>query len=176
MSNTIDSSNKDTIEYALDIVRKPANSFGDWRVKGLGLQLTLFGLAEKHAERVSKLSRTVIQLEDVVFDPATLREIEPSKVVALYQMSVQALRDSSEYIRSTLGSMDWNNVEAQLIQMSTEIAAEAGDSNISEIANELIKRMGIQVNSQPAGIPSPTSPENDTLEISSESVNEPERS
>ena len=57
-----------TIEHALELVDRQADSLESWRVKGLGLRLVLFGLAEVQALRLSRLAGMVYKLEEELLD------------------------------------------------------------------------------------------------------------
>jgi hypothetical protein len=144
-------SNKTTIDNALELVNTAPIDFNSWRIKELGLTLTLFGLAEQQAARIQKLSTLVFNLEQEVFSTENIRELEPAKLLNLYKLGTEALRDSSQYIKDTIKSVDWTQVESQLIQAATngdkEVTNSIGSDNISSVINELLSKIKTPLNS-----------------------------
>jgi hypothetical protein len=134
-----------SIDYAIKLVDKDVNGFNDWRIKEVGLQLTLFGLAEVQAKRVSNLSALVYNLESQVFSDETIRNLEPSKLLSLYKMGVEALNESSSYVRSTLKSIDWGNVEAQLLALAATDPADKtqAGTDVQAIVSAILANLNV---------------------------------
>lgn len=155
-----------TIDDAIKLVDRKPEHFQDWRVKELGLQLVLFGLAEVQARRVSNLSSMVYNLEGKVFEDDNIRNLEPSKLLQVYKMGVEALKESSDYVRSTLKSIDWTTVEAQLIAVAASESAGAtkgnDNENITKIVSDLLSRL--TVNTMGVPVVSPKAVEDKTSE------------
>lgn len=140
-----------TIDNALKLVETIPVDFNSYRTKELGLTLTLFGLAEMQSKRIQKLSTLVFNLEQEVFSTENIRELEPAKLLNLYKLGTEALRDSSQYIKDTIKSVDWTQVESQLIQAATngdkEVTNSVGSDNISSVINELLSKIKTPLNS-----------------------------
>jgi hypothetical protein len=140
-----------TIDNALKLVDTQATDFNSYRIKELGLTLTLLGMAELQAKRIQKLSSLVFNLEQEVFSTENIRELEPAKLLNLYKLGTDALKESSQYIKDTIKSVDWNSVEAQLIQAATngdkEVTNSVGSDNISSVINELLSKIKTPLNS-----------------------------
>jgi hypothetical protein len=138
-----------TIDNALKLVEKDPKSFNDWRVKELGLTLTLFGLAELQSRRIQSLSGLVYELEKEVFAVDNIRQLEPTKLIKLYEMGTASLRESAEYVKNTIKSIDWNQVEAQLIQAAALSEAEdstTGSSNVKDVISDLLSKLTVNMN------------------------------
>ncbi|QIG71471.1 hypothetical protein EVB32_359 [Rhizobium phage RHph_TM39] len=140
-----------SIDYAIQLVDRKVNGFNDWRIKEVGLQLALFGLAEVQAKRVSNLSALVYNLESQVFSEDTIRNLEPSKLVGLYKMGVEALNESSSYVRSTLKSIDWGNVEAQLLALAATDPADKtqAGTDVQAIVSAILSNLNVNAVAAP---------------------------
>ena len=138
-----DSSTNRTIDNAISLVDKSTKENDAWRNKELGLNLVLLGLAEVNALRVSQLSGVVYNLEQKVFDPDVIEELDPRKVVELYKMGVEALNDSAKYIKSTLSSVNWENLELQLLSIAEgeEGSEDSESKDISKVASDLLRQL-----------------------------------
>lgn len=133
-----------TIDSAMLIVARDAKrSPDDWKFKGLGLQLSLLGLAEIQALRVSQLAGMVYNLEKEVFKDKNLREMEPKKIVEMYQMATRALTESANYVKSTIDTVKWADIETQLIALSGKegISNTTHDTDISGVADKLLQHI-----------------------------------
>lgn len=135
---------KETIEYAIELVKQNVNKFNDWRTKEVGLNLALFGLAEKQAERLSKIAPLVMELEELVFDSDKLRNFSPVQVLEIYKLAVQAQKESADYIKTSIKSIDWAGVEAQLLACAADEAIDvSNDKNVRLIAQQLMSRINM---------------------------------
>jgi len=123
-----------TIEDALKLVDSKADNFEAWKIKGLGLRLVLFGLAEVQALRLSKLGGLVCKLEENLLDPKKITELEPKQLFQLYQLSTKALTESSDFIAQTLKATDWSNLETELLQVKAKEASTSSESGLDAVA------------------------------------------
>lgn len=150
--NILDSLNENkTIKYAMKLIDRPASQLSEFKVKELGLQLVLFGLAEVQAMRVNQLAGLVFSMEKLVFDNDNLRELEPKKLIDLYRIGIDSLRETSEYVKSTLKTIDWAAVESQLLTIQTDVShndTTMSDSDVRRITNELVRNMKVDTNGQ----------------------------
>ena len=118
-----------TIDEALAIVDTKAESFNDWKSKGLGLRLVLLGLAEVQSLRLSKLAGMVYEIEGQLLDKEKIRNLEPKQLFHLYQLTSKALVESSDFVERTLRTTDWAEMESGLLQVKAKEAA-SGDSKL----------------------------------------------
>jgi hypothetical protein len=135
-----------SVDYALSIIENTTGKdFTDYKVRGLGLSLMLFGLAEKHAQRVNNLYTTITELEDRVFDEANLAALEPAELVQLYRTANDTMTKMTDYIKNTVTSIDWAKMETELLAMNTmSLDANAGiDRNVQAVAEEILRHMHV---------------------------------
>ena len=132
-----------TIDKAVSLIddSKASNNI---KTKETGLQLALLGLAEVHLSRLSHLSGAVLRLEKEVFREENLNSMDPRKIIDLYRMSVDALNNSSSYIKGVLSSINVNNLQLSLVsaeeaQISKEDSSKRADA--SRVANDLLKQL-----------------------------------
>lgn len=138
-----------TIDKAVSLIddSKASNNI---KTKETGLQLALLGLAEVHLSRLSHLSGAVLRLEKEVFREENLNSMDPRKIVDLYRMSVDALNNSSSYIKGVLSSINVNNLQLSLVsaeeaQISKEDSSKKADA--SRVANDLLKQLASSLGS-----------------------------
>jgi hypothetical protein len=127
-----------TIENALGLIDRKAETLESWRIKGLGLRLVLMGLAEVQALRLSRLAGMVYTLEEELFDPEKIRTFEPKMLIGLYQMSSKALSESSEFVERTLKGMDWSSLETELLQVKAQETTKTQQGIPAEDAGEIL--------------------------------------
>jgi len=134
-----------TLDYAIGLVDTKGNSYDDWKTRSLGLQLTLLGLAETQAKRVSMLSESVVNLEEKVFSEQSLNDQSPQQLLNLYKMSTESLQRSVEYVKMALAGTDWNKLEADLVTIQTRQQTRSVDGKVDQdsakIAEEIINRL-----------------------------------
>lgn len=70
--------------------------------------------------------------------------MDPRKIIDLYRMSVDALNNSSSYIKGVLSSINVNNLQLSLVsaeeaQISKEDSSKRADA--SRVANDLLKQL-----------------------------------
>jgi hypothetical protein len=107
-----------TIDKAVSLI-DDSKSSNNIKTKETGLQLALLGLAEVHLSRLSHLSGAVLRLEKEVFREENLNSMDPRKIIDLYRMSVDALNNSSSYIKGVLSSINVNNLQLSLVSDGT---------------------------------------------------------
>jgi hypothetical protein len=127
-----------TIDEALALVDRKATSIEGWKVKGLGLRLVLLGLAEVQALRLSKLAGLVYEVEGRLIDDETIAELEPKQLFQLYQLSTKALTESSDFVERTLKNVQWNDIEAELLQAKASQLSEEDASISTSDAKDLL--------------------------------------
>jgi len=146
-----DSDLPQTMKNALEFVNRPASDLKGYKRKDLGLQLSLFALAEQQVRRIASLSGMVIDLEKVVFDPDVLRELDPGKAIGLYKMGTEALREAYTYVQGVQKSMNWNDIGDQLTQMAIDDSVgdnnTEGETDINKIAAQLLSQLQTSRNS-----------------------------
>lgn len=133
---------KTTLSYAIGLVNRSGKTFTDWRIKGLGLQLTLLGLAEVQAERVDLLSRMVVKLEKNLFSDVKISEMRPDQLLSLYRNATDSLQKSTEYVQHTLKSVDWTKLETDLLAMHIKNENESNsDPELANIAHKILGKL-----------------------------------
>lgn len=133
---------KGTIDYALDFVNhRNNNTFDNYRVKGLGLQLTLLGVAETQAERLAKMTEHIQSLDEQVFTEETFSNLKPHELVSLYKFVNGNILETTEYIKSVLSGLNWSKLETDLINVSTQDYAEDVDEDVAAVAGEILKHI-----------------------------------
>lgn len=145
-----DTNTSPTMDQAMGYVDRKADTFESWRIKGLGLQLVLMGLAEVQALRMSKLAGMVISLEDKLMNKEMLRNLEPKQLFSLYRMSTEALESSSNFVERTIKNMNWKEVEGQLVEAQAAEASEGDGSLVRETAGDLLSILS-QAHAQASG-------------------------
>lgn len=139
----------DTLQYGVSLSEREAQKFGDWRIKELGLQLTLFGLAETQAKRIRVLSNAVHHLEEEVFRNENIKSLDPGKLINLYKIGTESLSEASSYVQKTINSLDWSTIEGLIIQLQNESGDNEDLSNsdlVSRITQELISKLNFNTN------------------------------
>lgn len=136
-----------TIDKAVSLIDDSKTS-NNIKTKETGLQLALLGLAEVHLSRLSHLSGAVLRLEKEVFREENLNSMDPRKIVDLYKMSVDALNNSSSYIKGVLSTINVNNLQLSLVsaeeaQISKEDSSKKADA--SRVANDLLKQLASSI-------------------------------
>lgn len=136
----------ETIEYASKLVEKEGHSFQDFKTRALGLQLIILGLAEVHAQRISLLSKAAIDLEDKVFSEQHLRSLAPEQYVGMYKLCNESLSRSTDFVKSTLSTVSWDKIEAELVRLkaleeSSSMASAGGTADLAATAEQLIKSL-----------------------------------
>ena len=129
-----------TIDYASKLVGHPGQKYNDLRVRTLGLSLTLLGLAEVQSDRVTKLSKTVVDLEEKVFAEEAMREVSPDTMINLYKMATESLTKSTDYVTNVLATTDWTRLEADLVSIQHRDTVEHTTENadLSKTAEEVL--------------------------------------
>jgi phosphoribosylformylglycinamidine (FGAM) synthase PurS component len=94
-----------------------------------------------NAKRISNLAGRLYLLEDRVFTEQSIMELEPKKVLELYQMSVEAVQNASDYIKNTVKSTDWANIETQLISLANEFESDADEKDSADSPTEDLKEI-----------------------------------
>ena len=129
----------DTIEDALTLVDKKADSYEAWKTKGLGLRLVLLGLAELQSRRLKRLAVTVYEIENELLGTERLRDLNSKQLFSLYQLTTKALSESSEFVERTLRNVQWDQMETELLQVEAQKATQQEDLAFStEAAQELL--------------------------------------
>lgn len=131
-----------TIESALRLVDSSAESFEDWKTKGLGLRLVLLGLAEVQALRLSKLAGIVCEVENNLLSTDMINDLEPKQLFQLYQLSTKALTESSEFVERTLKTVSWSDLEEELLQVKAQEVNNGKNSGLdSSTAQDLLSAL-----------------------------------
>lgn len=135
----------ETIEQGLKIIdNADSSTISGLKKKELGLQYALLGLAEAHAKRIRNLVPLISMIEENVFNEETIRNFDPSKLVALYQLGTQVLNDSSTYVKSVVKSVDWASIEAQLlIESDSESDNSANNHQLDDAASKLLSKINL---------------------------------
>jgi hypothetical protein len=134
------------------LLNRDADNVFDWKVKELGLRFMLFGLAEVQAVRISRLANLVYKMEGQVFSEETLSSLkgDPRKQLELYRLGVESIKDSSTYVKQTIESMNWDSIEAQLLQISAHEQISSNSTNeediIRRISNDILSKFNMNVN------------------------------
>lgn len=135
-----------TIEEAVNLVDKMPSVYKNWKSKETGLQLVLLGLAEVNALRVAQLAGLVFQLEREIFKIDNIRDLEPRRAIELYKMGIDALNSSSTYVKNILTSVNWENLELQLLTIQEDNREDKpiikSGVDISKVASELLVQLG----------------------------------
>lgn len=140
----------DTINKGITIVDKvDSDSFENMKVKSLGLQVVLLGLAEIQALRVKTLSLAVHDIEKQLFNRSRFADLAPSQLMDLYTRASSSLNEASSYIKSTISTINWAEVEAQLALLSTRSnkIESKDDEQLSKAATDLLAQLSSMVSS-----------------------------
>lgn len=128
-----------TIDSSLDLISQPGNTYTDFKLKGLGLQQALIGLAELHALRLSKLGVLVYKLEEKILEDDFLGNLEDPKILfSLYRLTQDSLTASSEYVQAVVKNVDWSKFENDMSLAVLNEGVHSEDPGISAAAKELL--------------------------------------
>lgn len=145
-----------TIEAGLNLITEKPNlgsvTLAKLQLKELGLSVILLGLAEKAAERIGRLQGVIDKLEDELFNPHNIAALDEAEKIDRYNMATSAVDAAASYIKSTVNTINWDDMETRMTQLSTQLLAESSNQeetdsgNISkaqlrDIANELLSQM-----------------------------------
>jgi hypothetical protein len=140
-----------TFEFASKLVSKEASGPSGYRIKELGLNLVLFGLAEQQALRLAKISTYLNTLEDKLFTEERLEELQPAQIMDLYRQVKDSLGTSYNYVKSVTTGLNWTQMEASLLAVQAEDTRDPdGSTNLSKIAREVLAKLG-QIQEKPNG-------------------------
>ena len=127
------------IEEALKLVARDANTFEDWKTKGLGLRLAILGLAGAQTQRMSKLAGMVVNIEDKLLNKEVINELEPKHLFQLYQLATKSLSESYEFVERSLKNANWSEIETELLQVKAQGMSGDGQSGFdAQTAQELL--------------------------------------
>jgi hypothetical protein len=91
-------------------------------------------------------------MEGQVFSEETLSSLkgDPRKQLELYRLGVESIKDSSTYVKQTIESMNWDSIEAQLLQISAHEQISSNSTNeediIRRISNDILSKFNMNVN------------------------------
>jgi hypothetical protein len=121
---------------------KPAGTVGELRDTNLtnlkasevGLSLLLLKIAQREAQRITKLSEVISVLEDKIFDISIFEHLSPAEQMERYQLALQASSQSTSYIEKAVRTVNWSEIETKILLLSKEeqegvldIDAKTGD-------------------------------------------------
>jgi len=134
-----------TINDAIKVVDDSGSSLNisNIRDKKLGLKLVLLGLAEIQALRISNLSGKIYALENEVFSIENMKELDPRRLTELYNTAVTSMRDATEYVKNTVNSFQWDELE---LSVASESVSTDKDSDVSDIAAKLLDELSAKIN------------------------------
>lgn len=141
----------DTINNGIKIIDQvDSENYENLKVKSLGLQVTLVGLAEVQALRVKTLALAVHDIEKQLFNRSRFADLAPSQLMDLYTRATSSLTEASSYIKSTISSINWAEVEAQLALLSTRSSKveNTKDAQLSKTATDLLAQLSSMVSTQ----------------------------
>lgn len=115
--------------------------------KEIGLQILQLGLAESEANRVSKLTSVISLLEGKIFDPARLERLTEKEQIERYQLALSSVAQSANFVKTTIGSINWTSIEVQLLSLAAALEDANGAQSpkerkdMSAVASRLIKEL-----------------------------------
>lgn len=142
----------DTINNGIKIIDQvDSENYENLKVKSLGLQVTLVGLAEIQALRVKTLALAVHDIEKQLFNRSRFADLAPTQLMDLYTRANSSLNEASNYIKTTISSINWAEVEAQLALLSTRSNRVENTQNteLSKAATDLLAQLSSMVSTQP---------------------------
>ncbi|QPB08500.1 hypothetical protein [Vibrio phage Va2] len=136
-----------TIDKAISLIDYPANKPNAIKAKAVGLQLTLLGVAEVQALRIKNLVIAAYKLEQELYSPEKIEQMEPRKLLATYEALNGVLADAVSYIKSVSSSFDWKELQDNLTTLANELDNVTEDRDeeskrMSEVASELLAGLG----------------------------------
>ncbi len=127
-----------SMESALSLLERKADSLETYRIKGLSLRLVLFGLAEIQALRLSRLGSFVYTLEQELLDPKKIQTLDPRMLLSLYSLASKSLVESSEFIERVTKNMNYEELEVGLLQMRASEVKPDKSGISAEDSDELL--------------------------------------
>lgn len=128
-----------TLDQALDLVSAPATSVNQWKIKGLGLQQALLGLAELQCLRLSKLGVLIYTLEEKLLDPDFINSVDdPKMIFSLYRLVMESLEQSSEYVNTVLKGVNWTDFESNFLIATADKATSGTSKDVGSLAKDLL--------------------------------------
>jgi len=102
------------------------------KVQEIGLNLLLLSLAQKEANRLSKLQSVIEKLEESIFDEELFEHLSPSEQIQRYQLALQSSQNSATYIKGAVKDVNWSDIETKIMILSQEsISSDVTQSNSS---------------------------------------------
>lgn len=137
-----------TIDKAISLIDYPANKPNAIKAKAVGLQLTLLGVAEVQALRIKNLVIAAYKLEQELYSPEKIEQMEPRKLLATYEALNGVLADAVDYIKSVSSKFDWKELQDNLTTLAVELDDVAEDRDedtkrMTDVANELLAGLGV---------------------------------
>ena len=134
-----DSKSLKTIDQSLELVSLPATNVNQWKIKGLGLQQALLGLAELQCLRLSKLGVLIYSLEEKLLDPDFINAVDdPKMLFSLYRLVMESLEQSSEYVNVILKNTDWTSFESNFLLATADKATSGTSKDVGSLAKDLL--------------------------------------
>ena len=139
---------------------------GSLRAKKVEFSLTQIAFTDLMANRMARLSNKVSNLEDKVLGMANLGGLTNTEKIILHRILSKVLGNNSDYVQKVLATIDWVDLESQLILM-TEDKGEKVDLDVTRGAECLLKRLHELKMNDPQKIKSPEDFVGEALKLSS---------
>jgi len=107
--------------------------FNTLKAQEVGLNLLLLSLAQKQAARVKKLASVIDKLEEHIFDENIITDLTPAEQMQRYQLAIQATQTSTTYIKDTIKSINWDDIESRIMILEQQNISSS--SNTTGINN-----------------------------------------
>jgi hypothetical protein len=140
MSNTTDLSVPSTIAELKNI------DITNFKAQEVGLSMLILQLAQKESLRIQKMSGIIDKLEGILFDPEVLEFLSPTEQVQRYELAMRASQSRTQYIQSTIKSINWNDIETRLLILGSETANDTqtpiDTAELQVLALKLLRQYG----------------------------------
>jgi hypothetical protein len=140
MSNTTDLSVPSTMAELKNI------DITNFKAQEVGLSMLILQLAQKESLRIQKMSGIIDKLEGILFDPEVLEFLSPTEQVQRYELAMRASQSRTQYIQSTIKSINWNDIETRLLILGSETANDPqtpiDTAELQVLALKLLRQYG----------------------------------
>lgn len=116
------------------------------KAQEVSLSLLLLKIAQREANRITKLSTVIDKLEDSIFDVSIIDHLSPAEQIQRYQLALQSTQQSSSYIRDAINGVNWSDIETKIMILTQEsedetILHSADSSDLQAAALKLLSQL-----------------------------------
>lgn len=120
---------------------------------GVGLNLMLFNISVKESERINRLSKYIDAVEERIFDINEIDDLTPEEQIVRYQLAVESVNKSTNYINKSLSNIDFETIEAQLAlivndNVEDDLEKHSDQKQLENVALELLTQLSTSRSSE----------------------------